>query len=257
MKTNCRIKSVSGLNRTTIKVILKPVTPFSFRAGQYLNLCVDGNPPLTLSIASAPALRETDEPQDIEVHIGGVNTDEVQSYLSNRSNLTTENSLANAQVQALLDAWQSKENILIEGPFGHAWLRENSAPLVLIAGGSGYTYIRSLLLRELCRDNQRPVTLYWGARTPADLYHDEELLTLAEKHSRLSYISVAEEIAGSFSGKRGRLLDIVYDDNLFYQQTEIYLCGRYEMVQSAFHHMTQNFAIPAKNIYSDALPTGK
>ncbi len=45
----------------------------------------------------------------------------------------------------------------------HAWLRDDEErPLILIAGGTGFSYARSILLTALAHNPNREVTIYWG-----------------------------------------------------------------------------------------------
>lgn len=47
---------------------------------------------------------------------------------------------------------------------------DEERPLILIAGGTGFSYVRSILLTALARNPARDVTIYWGGREEKHLY---------------------------------------------------------------------------------------
>ncbi|MGF1875017.1 hypothetical protein L4D77_06790 [Photobacterium frigidiphilum] len=67
--------------------------------------------------------------REFELHFGGV---------------SKESSLANG-VMYLQQCFQNSETVVVERAKGNAWLRPTDGKIVLVAGGSGYTYTRSLL----------------------------------------------------------------------------------------------------------------
>ncbi len=42
--------------------------------------------------------------------------------------------------------------------------------MILIAGGTGFSYARSILLTALARNPNRDITIYWGGREEQHLY---------------------------------------------------------------------------------------
>ncbi|EEG85074.1 hypothetical protein PROPEN_03443 [Proteus penneri ATCC 35198] len=40
--------------------------------------------------------------------------------------------------------------------------KESQRPLLLIAGGTGFSYTHSILLAALAENPQRSITIYWG-----------------------------------------------------------------------------------------------
>ena len=59
------------------------------------------------------------------------------------------------------------------------------APALLLAAGSGITPLRALLLDALANGDTRPITLLYWAQTREELCFREELLQLAQQHSKL------------------------------------------------------------------------
>lgn len=49
--------------------------------------------------------------------------------------------------------------------YGEAWLRDDEErSMILIAGGIGFFYVRSILLIALARNLNRDIIIYWGGR---------------------------------------------------------------------------------------------
>lgn len=232
MSVNCKILSLTYLNKKTLSVTLEAECDFDFIAGQYVLLELEDSRKLPFSIASSP-----EGNRKFELHLGGV---------------SEESTLANSVVY-LQQCFQNEESVTIEGAKGHAWLRPTDGKIVLVAGGSGYTYTRSLLKEVLKRNPESEITLYWGCHSEADLYEHAYLVELDAAYFGFTYIPVTKVSPKSIMTRHGELLAIVYEDCDFNALPDIYICGRYEMVQVAYSHL-QNEYQGQLNIYSDALP---
>jgi len=125
----------------------------------------------------------------------------------------------------------------VSAPFGEFMLRESTAPMLCIAGGSGLAPILSLL-RGALQSLRRPreVTLMFGARRQADLYMLDAIEALRREWPvRFEFVPVlAHEPDGSpWSGRRGLIVDhlaAVLGDSLSAQH--VYLCGPPGMIDS-------------------------
>ena len=117
-----------------------------YRAGQYVEFILKDGKRRSYSLANAPHVDE-----QVSLHIrhmpGGVFTDHVFSGMKERDILR------------------------FEGPLGSFFLREDSdKPIVLIASGTGFAPVKAIIEQAIHGKSGRPMTLYWGARRPADLY---------------------------------------------------------------------------------------
>ncbi len=122
-------------------------------------------------------------------------------------------------------------------PFGEFVLRESSAPMLCIAGGSGLAPVLSLLqgaLQSLRRP--REVTLVFGARTRADLYMLDAIEALRREWPvRFDFVPVlaSEPADSAWQGRRGLIVDHLADvlgESLGARQA--YLCGPPGMIDS-------------------------
>ena len=78
----------------------------------------------------------------------------------------------------VFDELEVGEPVAVHGPMGFAFLREQeTGPIFAVAGGSGLAPIRAILTAALnnSKTTQRPINLWFGARTESDVYLEEEL----------------------------------------------------------------------------------
>ena len=90
---------------------------------------------------------------------------------------------------------KEKGIVRVKGPLGTFTLQKGSdKPIVLLATGTGYAPIRSILLDLIHQNSERQVHFYWGARQQEDLYALEEaealLGRLKMRNSRLFFLSL-------------------------------------------------------------------
>lgn len=147
---------------------LPAIEPFTWQAGQYIDVMLPGERRRSFSLANPPH-----DAAFLQLHVrhapGGAFSGQVFTSM---------------KPGALLH---------IEGPLGQFVYREGSSPLLLIGGGTGYAPLKAILRAVLERGAPRDVALYWGARTQADLYDDGWLRELVARHPRFRYVPVTEE----------------------------------------------------------------
>ncbi|MBB3324854.1 MULTISPECIES: NAD(P)H-flavin reductase [Atlantibacter] len=206
---SCKVTSVDAITETVYRVRLVPDSPFSFRAGQYLMVVMDERDKRPFSMASTP-----DEQGFIELHIGA--------------------SELNLYAMAVMDRILKDREIVIDIPHGDAWLRdEDDRPLILIAGGTGFSYVRSILFTALARNPAREIAIYWGGREEKHLYDLAELEALSVNHPNLSVVPVVEQPEEEWRGRSGTVLTAVMQDFGTLSEHDIYIAGRFEMAKIA------------------------
>ena len=225
---NCNVISVDPITDTVFRVRLVPDRAFNFKAGQYLLVVMHEQDKRPFSLASTPMEKDI-----IELHIGAAEM--------------------NLYAMAVLERVRSQRVIEVELPHGEAYLRENSNdPLILIAGGTGFSYVRSILLTALAENPQREIALYWGGREPHHLYDLPELTALAIRHSNLKLVLVVEKPDETWQGRTGTVLDQVIADYDSLAGYQIYIAGRFEMAKVARERFSNERAATLENLYSDA-----
>ncbi len=143
----------------------------------------------------------------------------------------------------------------VTAPFGEFMLRESSAPILCIAGGSGLAPVLSLLQGAiLSLKRPREVTLVFGARSQRDLYMLDAIDALRREWPvRFDFVPIlADEPAGSsWQGRRGMISDHLADvlgESLAVQQA--YLCGPPGMIDSCISALEAG-SVSASDIYFD------
>ncbi|MFD2179768.1 NAD(P)H-flavin reductase [Veronia pacifica] len=235
MPIHCEVMSVTALTTNTYRILLKPEQAVTYKAGQYLLAVMGEKDKRPFSIASSPCRQNGHE---LELHIGAAE----------------ENPYALEVVNAAKEALEKGDaSFVIEGPEGDAWLREDrQRPLLLIAGGTGFSYVRSMLDHCLSQKINVPIFLYWGGRGQEQLYANEELEALALKHSNVTYVPVVQDNNDSWQGRTGTVLDAVMADFVSLSTYDIYIAGRFEMAGAAREMFTSERGASRTSMFADA-----
>lgn len=155
----------------------------------------------------------------------------------------------------IYDANVVGHQVKVEGPLGHFWLRPAEAPLLLVAGGSGLAPILAILQEAVLRQNRRPVTLLFGARTQRDLYALDEIKAIAAQWSapfRFVPVLSHEEGGSDWQGARGLVTERI--PALVEVGAHAYLCGPPGMIDSAVSVLIDE-GVARENIYADRFTT--
>ncbi|WP_092878634.1 NAD(P)H-flavin reductase [Izhakiella capsodis] len=225
---SCKVTSVEAIADTVYRVRLVPAADFNFRAGQYLMVVMDERDKRPFSLASTPMEKDI-----IELHIGA--------------------SEHNLYAMAVMDRIKQERKVIVDIPHGNAWLREDSErPLVLIAGGTGFSYVRSILLTALAQQPNRHIALYWGGREIKHLYDLVELNALAVRHANLNVVPVVEQPQEDWPGRSGTVLTAVMQDYPSLAGHDIYIAGRFEMAKIARERFCAERDAEGAAIYGDA-----
>ena len=146
---------------------LPAIEPFTWQAGQYVDVMLPGERRRSFSLANPPH-----DAALLELHVrrapGGAFSEQVFGGMKAGSLLR------------------------IEGPLGQFVYQPGDRPLLAIGGGTGYSPLKAILREVIESGSRREVVLYWGARTPEDLYEDAWLRDLAAKHARFHYTGVTD-----------------------------------------------------------------
>lgn len=212
----CTIDAIEPLTATVNRVLLTPATPINYQSGQYLQICLSAEDKRPFSIAS-----HAGSPQ-IELHIGAAEAD-------------TYSSQALSHLQQLFAA---KQPVLAEIGLGEAQLRTDSErPLILLAGGTGFSYIYSIAQTLAKQNVQRPVFAYWGVRDAEALYHHPEMQQWANSNQHFQFIPVVQHPSAEWQGRTGLVHQAVLDDFHSLAGYDIYIAGPFAMagvVREAF-----------------------
>lgn len=214
------VSRIEALTPTIKAIWLKLDGPIDFQAGQYVQLQlpgVDGARPF--SIANSPQQVAASGEIEINVRIvaGGAGT----AYLHN--------------------TLKAGDALTISGPYGRFFVRESAQmPLLFMAGGSGLSSPRSMILDLLGRGCTLPITLVYGQRNQAELYYHDEFCALAARHPNFSYVPALSEDASGFQGMKGFVHDAAREHfKGDFSGRKAYLCGPPPMIEACLGALMQ------------------
>ena len=153
------VRSIVGQERVTrdiTRLTVQLEQALSYQAGQFANLSVEGLPGVVRSYSFATPSRRDGEVSFFVRKVPG----------GQLSTLVNDEDVLGRSVR-------------VEGPYGEFWMRPGTAPLLLVAGGSGLPPILAMLQAALAAGVSRPVTLLFGAREREDLYALDEIEAIA------------------------------------------------------------------------------
>jgi len=200
-----------------------------FKAGQYLQLLLPDGQRRSYSMANAP--HESDA---VQLHIRHL----PQGHFSD----------------AMLKNLQVGDVLKLELPHGDFYLREDSErPMLMVAGGTGFAPIKSIIDHIVRQKLQRTVHLYWGARTPDGMYAPDVLARWAQQFPTLVVHPVLSDVsdASTWDGRTGFVHDAVAADFADLSNWDVYACGGLPMV-NALRDVCAQRGLPEAHFYSDA-----
>lgn len=164
-------------NDLAVVRLIGDAIPFS--PGQSLDVVVPQN--ARLSRRYSPALPPSQDGK-LEFHVRAVPAGWVSGSIVNETRPG--------------DIWQ------LSNPVGNLRVDDSGREVVMIAGGTGLAPMRSIILDLARRDTPPPVTLYFGGRSPRDLYASDLLWILASELPWLTVIPVVDQVKDPWAPDR-------------------------------------------------------
>ncbi len=233
----CRVKQLQkpAADVAILDVKLPMNENFMYSPGQYIDFILKDGKRRSYSIATAPSVEGV---PDLQLHIrhmpGGAFTDYVFNGLKER------------------------EVLRFEGPLGTFYLREDSEkPIIMLASGTGFAPIKSIIEYALRSKTKRPITLYWGCRTKADLYMLDLPRQWAEENPAFKFIPVLSDAipADAWSGRTGLVHRAVMQDFPDQSGYQVYACGVPVMVDAARNDFIEKCGLPEDEFFADSFLT--
>lgn len=218
---------------SVLQLRLAPGQRAKFKAGQYLQLALPDGSKRSYSMANAP--HESDMLQLHVRHVPG------------------------GQFSALVPDLKPGDVLQVELPFGSFELHEETgAPLLCVAGGTGFAPVKSLLDDLVKKRVRRPVTLIWGGRNRGGLY----LLSAVERWRMqlpgFCFLPAVEDAADAqaLGGFHGRVDQALRAHCTTLEGWEVYCCGAPAMVAAVRQACVVERGLDAQHFYSDAFVPG-
>lgn len=233
----CRLLHLERLAPDVMKLVLGlPANePMQFKAGQYVDFLLKDGTRRSYSIANVP---QAEGVRQVELHIRHVVGGKFGDHVFRTMKL--------------------RDTFMIEMPLGAFYWREDSSkPMVMLASGTGFAPIKAIIEHSLARGSTRPITLYWGGRTRADLY----LAALAEQwaadHPHIRFIPVLSDATAAcgWTGRTGWVHQAVLEDHPDLSGHQVYACGAPVVVDAARRDFCAHSALPGNEFYADSFVT--
>ncbi len=231
----CRIARLQALAPDVMQVWLRlpSVERLPFHAGQYLDVLLEGGRRRSFSIASPPHDSEL-----LELHVRRVSGGGFTERLFGAT------PTAPLKEGALLK---------IEGPLGQFSYRDGTAPMLMVAGGTGFAPLKSMLRHVLEGGIRRPIHIYWGARHGQDLYEEAQVLEWVRRYPQLTFTAVLSEATGPEATHQrvGWVHEAVLADHARLTDFEVYAAGPPAMIE-ALRSSFPRHGLPPERLYFDS-----
>jgi len=207
----CRVQEMHQLANDVMQIFIKlPASErLQFLPGQYIDILLEDGRHRSFSIANAPHNDEF-----LELHIRLVEDGRFTPKVFN--------------------SMHNKDLMRIEGPHGSFFYHEDSEKdILLMAGGTGFAPIKGIVEHLLSEQVTRPVYLYWGVRTEADLYLRELAEQWAADNDNIQFIPVLSDADEQWSGRTGYVHEAVLSDFDDLSSFDTYTCGPPAMITAA------------------------
>lgn len=148
-------------------------------------------------------------------------------------------------------------SVKLSGPLGTAYLRRtHTGPMLCVGGGTGLAPVLSIVRGALESGMSNPIHLYFGVRSPEDLYDRERLEALAACHPNLT-VHIIIAIGKPVDGYRaGLVTDAIERDLPSLAGWRAYLCGAPAMVE-ALSLLVARLGMNPAHVHADAFyPSG-
>jgi propane monooxygenase reductase subunit len=217
-----------------LRLAVEDDEPFTFKPGQYVDIRIPDadEEHRSFSMANLAA-----EPGELEFMI--------KCYPGGRFSGLLDGELA------VGDALE------VTGPYGVFTLRSSSPRrIVFIGGGAGMAPILCLLRSMAEAGVERPATYYYGARTPTDLFHLDEIAEIGRRLPGFTFVPALSEAANGddWAGEAGLITEVVERMEPDLAEVDAYLCGPPPMVDAAIA-MLEAAGVPESHIYFDKFTT--
>lgn len=227
------VRRIEDLTPTIKAIHLQLDKAIDFQAGQYVQVEIPGiGHSRAFSIANDPA--EVQTTHSIELNVrklpGGAGTTWLHEQL------------------------KTGDRLRVAGPYGRFFVRASALqPLLFMAGGSGLSSPRSMIIDLLSRGCSLPITLVYGQRSREELYYHAEFRALAERHPNFTYVPALshEPEESDWRGARGFVHEAAkahFGGN--FAGHKAYLCGPPPMIEACITTLMQG-RLFERDIYTE------
>ncbi len=203
-------KTLLAENVILLRLRLPKNQRLQFLAGQYIDILVPGGKRRAFSIASPPLAEN-----EIELHIRHVEGGDFTGWV--------------------FDELQVRDILRLEGPLGTFFVRNDrpERPMIMMAGGTGFAPVKSMVEDLLAHGDRRPLHVFWGARNAAELYMDSLPSGWAAGHDHIDYTTALSEAGEQPPGFAGFVHEAVLEAHPDLSGFDVYMSGPPAMIDAA------------------------
>ncbi|MEY4676557.1 MAG: hypothetical protein RLZZ470_1064 [Pseudomonadota bacterium] len=224
------VSRIVDLTPTIKAIYLKLDKHLHFQAGQYVQVQIPGvEGGRAFSIANTP--KQVKETGEVELNVRILKDGKATTWLHQQL--------------------KTGDKLKISGPYGRFLVRQSAQqPMIFMAGGSGLSSPRSMILDLIASGSTQPMTLVYGQRTVEELYYDDEFKALAASHPHFTYVPALSEGSGGNASK-GFVHDVAKAHfKGDFSGHKAYLCGPPAMIESCIAALMQG-RLYERDIYTE------
>ncbi|MEO8807930.1 MAG: 2Fe-2S iron-sulfur cluster-binding protein [Burkholderiaceae bacterium] len=221
--------SIEDMTHDIKRLRLKPAKPVEFSPGQYVQL------QFTPEHARPYSMAGLDGDGNFEFHVRLVPDGRVTGYIARDL--------------------KPGDAVRVSGPLGSAYLRrKHEGPMLCVAGGTGLAPILSILRGAVSEGMRNPIHLYFGVRSPRDVYGLAWLEQLQAEHPELKTHVVVSSGGNPATQRCGLVTEAIEQDLGDLSGWRAYLCGSPPMVEASML-LARRKGIAAEHVHADAFYT--
>jgi len=159
-------------------------------------------------------------------------------------------------VSSWLFGLEAGDQVETSGPFGSFHAQDSSREMVLIGGGVGMAPLRAIIHEQLARGTNRPISYWYGARSKAELFYDDDFRALAADHKNFRWtVGLSDpDPDDNWRGATGFIHRVAFEQYLREhpapEACEYYLCGPPLMIK-AVQAMLDDVGVDSDSIFND------
>ena len=227
----CKLESIKFpvSDIAILKLRFPPNRKFNYLPGQYIEL-ISGEVRRSYSVANAQSSDNC-----IELHIRKVNGGTFSELVFNKFRLN--------------------QLLRMEGPLGTFFIRKSDAPVIFVAGGTGFAPVKAMVEQLLFEGSGRQIYIYWGVQNSKGFYSDIPNQWQTE-YATVRYVPVVSNDDLDWNGRRGYVHKAVIQDFNDLSGHEVYACGSTAMINAAKSDFIAG-GLKAEKYFSDAFVVTK
>jgi len=126
-------------------------------------------------------------------------------------------------------------------------------PMLLVAAGTGFAQMQSIIEHALELNPEQTISLYWGGRKADDLYLLEQPEAWQEKYPNFTYQTISGDVEDNeWPGHHEQLFNTVLQNKHDLAECQVYASGSPELVYATMDAFIEQ-GMPADNFHSDVL----